>query len=137
MITLSDEEFAVLSTLSSLSARLSRSTTRTPKKTSRVVKQPPAVPHEKETAIQNRIRDFLRMHGWYVMRHQQSLGSLKGMSDLTAIKDGKTIYVEVKTPRGHQSQYQKEFQREIESHGGTYILARGIEDVEQIASGKV
>ena len=130
MFTMSSEEFAMLS------ASPRRSTIRPLRKNSRATKQPPA-PHEKETAIQNRIRDFLRMHGWYVMRHQQSLGSLKGMSDLTAIKDGKTIYIEVKTPRGHQSQYQKDFQQEIENHGGTYILARGIEDVEQIAKWKV
>lgn len=129
MLTLSAEEFAMLS------ARSRRSTIRPARKNSRAAKQPPA-PHEKETAIQNRIRDFLRMHGWYVMRHQQSLGSLKGMSDLTAIKDGKTIYIEVKTSRGHQSQYQKDFQQEIESHGGIYILARGIEDIEKIARGK-
>ena len=130
MLTMSAEEFAMLS------ASPRRSSARPPRKTNRIAKQPPTL-HEKETAIQNRIRDFLRMHGWYVMRHQQSLGSLKGMSDLTAIKDGKTIYIEVKTPRGHQSQYQKDFQQEIESHGGTYILARGIEDVEEIARGKV
>ena len=130
MITMSAEEFATLS------ASPRRSAAQTPRKSNRIAKQPP-VPHEKETVIQNRIRDFLRMHGWYVMRHQQSLGSLKGMSDLTAIKNGKTIYIEVKTPRGHQSQYQKDFQQEIESHGGIYILARDIEDVEQIARGKV
>ena len=92
MLTMSAEEFAMLS------ASPRRSTIRPPRKNSRAAKQPPA-PHEKETAIQNRIRDFLRMHGWYVMRHQQSLGSLKGMSDLTAIKDGKTIYIEVNYSR--------------------------------------
>jgi len=103
-------------------------------------KQPPTVSSknvlpmakEKEGVIQNRIRDFLRYNGWYVIRHQQSLGSLKGLSDLSAIKNGVTIYVEVKTPRGHQSEYQKEFQEEIEAHGGIYILARSIEDVKKV-----
>ena len=84
-----------------------------------------------ETEIQNQIRKFLRLKGWYVMRHQQSLGSLKGMSDLTAIKEGNTIYIEVKTPRGVQSKYQKEFQREIELHGGTYLLAKSVEDIRK------
>ena len=89
-------------------------------------------PKEKETDIQNQIRDYLRMKGWFVIRHQQSMGSLKGLSDLSALKNGITIYIEVKTSKGKQSEYQKQFQQEIESHGGVYILARGIDDVSDI-----
>ena len=70
---------------------------------------------EKETDIQNQIRDYLRMKGW-----------------LSALKDGITIYIEVKTSKGYQSDYQKQFQQDIESHGGVYILARSIEDVQDI-----
>lgn len=87
---------------------------------------------EKETDIQNQIRDYLRMKGWFVIRHQQSMGSLKGLSDLSALKEGITIYIEVKTSKGYQSEYQKKFQQDIESHGGVYILARGIDDVSDI-----
>ena len=83
-----------------------------------------------ETVIQNQIRDILRMDGWFVIRHQQGMGCHKGLSDLTAIKDGVTIYIEVKTKTGKQSDSQREFQKDIENHGGTYILARRIEDVE-------
>lgn len=84
----------------------------------------------KETDVQNAIRDWLRYHGWFVIRHQQGLGCHKGLSDLTAIKHGRTVYIEVKTQKGTQSADQSTFQEEIEGHGGTYILARGIEDVE-------
>lgn len=83
-----------------------------------------------ETVIQNQIRDLLRMDGWFVIRHQQGMGCHKGLSDLTAIKDGITIYIEVKTKTGKQSDGQRQFQKDIENHGGTYILARRIEDVE-------
>ena len=62
-----------------------------------------------ETIIQNEVRQLLRMDGWYVIRHQQGLGCHKGLSDLSAIKNGITIYIEIKTPRGVQSDYQKEF----------------------------
>lgn len=82
-----------------------------------------------ENNIQTEIRDFLKWNGWFVIRHQQSLGSLKGLSDLSAIKNGLTIYIEVKTEKGKQSDYQKEFQNEIENHGGKYILARKLEDI--------
>lgn len=85
----------------------------------------------KEIDIQNTIRYFLRMKGWFVIRHQQGIGSHKGMSDLTAIKDGRTVYIEVKTPAGRLSADQERFQYDIESHGGTYIVARCIDDVQK------
>lgn len=39
--------------------------------------------------------------------------------------------IEVKTRRGRQSADQLEFEREWIEHGGTYIVARSVEDVEQ------
>lgn len=83
-----------------------------------------------ENQIQSMIRDRLVWDGWFVIRHQQGLGSLKGLSDLSAIKNGKTVYIEVKTPRGVLSQYQEKFKADIESHGGTYIVARSVSDIE-------
>lgn len=82
-----------------------------------------------ETVIQNEVRQLLRMDGWYVIRHQQGLGCHKGLSDLSAIKNGITIYIEIKTPRGVQSDYQKEFQADIERYGAKYILCRKAEDI--------
>ena len=84
----------------------------------------------KETDIQNAIRDYLKWHGWLVIRHQQTLGSHKGLSDLTALKDGWTVYIEVKTPRGTRSQDQIDFCNDVIKHGGTYVLARSINDVK-------
>ena len=83
-----------------------------------------------ETEIQNAIRDFLRWRGWFVIRHQQGLGCHKGLSDLTAIKGGRTVYIEVKRPKGTQSDDQLDFQADIEAHGGLYVVARSVEDVE-------
>lgn len=85
-----------------------------------------------ENEIQNEIRERLRWAGWYVIRHQQSMGSLKGLSDLSAIRNGQTVYIEVKKPGGVQSQYQKDFQAEVESHGARYILAYSVDDVDKL-----
>lgn len=82
-----------------------------------------------ESAILAQIRQYLRLTGWYVIRHQQGLGSHQGLSDLTAVRDGETIYVEVKAPNGRQSEGQVAFQRQIEAHGARYILARSLDDV--------
>ena len=85
-----------------------------------------------ENEIQTQIRMRLQYSGWYVIRHQQGMGSLKGLSDLSAIKDGRTVYIEVKKPGGVQSQYQKNFQEEIEAHGGQYILAKSVDDIKEL-----
>jgi hypothetical protein len=36
--------------------------------------------------------------------------------------------IEVKGPKGKQSEYQKKFQRRLEDAGGKYILAHSLED---------
>lgn len=84
-----------------------------------------------EAEIQRQIRDYLRWTGWFVYKNHQSLGSHRGLADLTAIKDGKVVWIEVKAPGGRQSEHQRRFQEELEAHGGTYILARSVEDVER------
>ena len=91
----------------------------------------------KETDIQNTMRDYLRWHGWFVIRHQQSLGSHKGLSDLTALKDGWTVYIEAKTATGTLSEEQRSFCDEIVANGGTYVIGRCVEDVKFLCEGKV
>jgi len=83
----------------------------------------------KEKDILKQVRDYLRWKGWYVYRNHQSLGSHKGLSDLTAIHNGVTMWLEIKKSDGKQSNHQKEFQREIEEHWGIYKVITKIEDL--------
>lgn len=83
-----------------------------------------------ESFILNQVRDILRLDGWDVTRHQQGMGSRRGFPDLTALKDGVTLYIEIKTKTGKQSAYQVEFEKICKAHGGTYILARSVDDVK-------
>ena len=83
-----------------------------------------------ETEIQSAIREYLRWRGWFVIRHQQGLGCHKGLSDLTAIKKGRTVYIEVKNIFGKLSEKQIEFKSDIENHGGIYLVVRSIADIE-------
>lgn len=85
-----------------------------------------------ETLIRRSITDALRLAGWAVFYIFQGLGSYKGISDLIAIKDGLTVYIEVKTETGRQSEYQKQFERIITDHGGKYILARSTADIAEL-----
>ena len=48
---------------------------------------------------------------------------------LVAIKGGRVVHIEVKKPRGKQSEKQERFQAELEGAGGEYLLARSVEDV--------
>jgi hypothetical protein len=43
--------------------------------------------------------------------------------------EGQFIGIEVKAPKGKQSENQKEFQRQLEAVGGRYILAYSVDDV--------
>lgn len=85
---------------------------------------------ELERDVMVLVRDYLRLHGWLVFRHQQSLGSLKGFPDLTALKDGLTIYIECKAPKGKLHEAQRNFRYDCERHGGRYLVVRGLEDLE-------
>jgi len=89
-----------------------------------------------ETAIRKQIQDYLRWTGWFVYYNLAGLGSYPGLSDLVAVRGGRVVHIEVKTPKGVQSEKQKKFQRKLEAAGGEYILARGIEDVEHLAGEK-
>ena len=92
---------------------------------------------QKETFIRRSITDALRRAGWDVTYHLQGVGSRKGFPDLTAMKEGRTVYIEVKTETGRQSDYQKEFEQICISHGCRYILARSVKDVQDLLNYKV
>jgi len=85
-----------------------------------------------ETDIRRQIQEYLRMTGWFVYYNLAGLGSFPGLSDLVAIKNGRTVHIEVKTPRGRQSERQKQFQQRLEESGGEYLIAKSLDDVMNI-----
>ena len=90
-----------------------------------------------ENEIQSAIRDDLSWKGWYVIRIQQGMGAHNGLSDLIAIKNGRVVFIEVKTPRGKQSEYQIKFEEEITKRGAEYIVMRSAQDVAKIETSEV
>jgi len=93
------------------------------------LKTPPEKPKLKESEIQRQIKEYLQWNGWFVVKIHQSLGSFKGIADLYAIKNGRSVWIEVKTSEGRQSVDQIAFEQEIKRHGGEYIVARSLDDV--------
>lgn len=96
----------------------------------RIVQQGYTRKRQPESFILDQVRDALKMDGWDVTRHPQGPMCRSGFPDLTALKNGKTLYIEIKTATGVQSAYQIDFERICKAHGGTYILARSVDDIK-------
>jgi hypothetical protein len=75
-------------------------------------------------------RHYLQIRGWFVIRNQQSMGSHKGLSDLQAIKNGLTVYIETKRPGGKLSDHQVKFQEAVEGHGSQYIVIKSLDEIQ-------
>ncbi len=92
----------------------------------------PGRKEQPETKIRRAIADFLKVNGWKVVRIVQSALSEKGIPDLVAIRGGQVVWIEVKTPAGRLSEHQKRWLQDLEDHGGWWIVARSVEDVEHL-----
>lgn len=87
-----------------------------------------------ETGIQTAIKEYLQWTGWFVYRNLLNIGATKGISDLTAIKQGRVVWIEVKTPnpRSKQNDDQRKFEADIKAKGGEYIIAKSVDDVMRL-----
>ena len=83
-----------------------------------------------EGMVKEPVRKFLRNIGFFVFHIQQGMGSYPGIADLYAIKKGVGIWIEIKVPnnpKSQQSPKQVDFEANITSHGGEYIVVRSVE----------
>lgn len=66
------------------------------------------------------------------MRKKQ-IGLLTGVSDLVVmLPGGQTLYMEVKTPRGKQSESQRKFESKAVKLGHNYCVVRSLENAQQV-----
>jgi len=84
-----------------------------------------------EHDIKNQIKEYLSLKNWFHFPLLAGLGAYKGCPDMIALKDGIVLFIEIKVEKGRQSQYQQEFQKNIEKYGGKYLIIRGIEDLQK------
>lgn len=85
-----------------------------------------------ESDIKKLTQDYMRIKGWLIFPILQGLGAYKGISDFIAIKAGRTVYIETKSPAGKQRLDQIVFQADIEAKGGEYFLVDCYEDLVKI-----
>lgn len=85
-----------------------------------------------ESEIRRQVVDYLRIKGWFCFHVLQGgVGVYRGIPDLIAVRDGRVLFIELKTARGRQSEHQKKFQADLEAAGGEYVLCRGVEDLQE------
>lgn len=96
-----------------------------------------------ERAVQKAILIYLRARGCLVAVTDAGAayraGSFgadtvpAGWPDITGLlPDGRFIGVECKSPSGRQSSVQKQMEEAIRRRNGIYVLARSIDDVEEV-----
>lgn len=56
----------------------------------------------------------------------------KGSADISATINGKSVKIEVKYGKDKQSEYQKDYQYEIERAGGVYLIARNFDQIKPV-----
>jgi Holliday junction resolvase len=81
-----------------------------------------------ESQIQAKIAKRLREHGWFVTKLIQT--STNGIPDILAIRNGKVIFLEVKSEKGQPSELQKYVIEQINKMGIFAAVVRNIEDVD-------
>ena len=82
-----------------------------------------------ENAVKRAVREHLRGQGFFTFALMAGMGAHPGVADLCAVRGGSVFWVECKAPKGRQSPPQAQFQRDVEAHGGTYILCRSVDDL--------
>ena len=76
----------------------------------------------KENDVKAQVKDYLDIMGWYHFPLLQGIGSHPGLPDRIAIKNGRTIYIECKSPRGEQRPAQIVFEENIVRQKGEYLM---------------
>lgn len=82
-----------------------------------------------ESLIKTQIRTYLQKTGWYVRSIASNQFTRAGNPDYFIIKNGVTIFIEVKSNTGKQTPAQIETGLNIQLHGGNYVVARSVDDI--------
>lgn len=59
----------------------------------------------------------------------RSFRGLKGVADIYLLEGGKSVFIEVKSLTGKQSEDQKAFEENVKARGGYYLLVRSLKEL--------
>lgn len=86
----------------------------------------------KEKTIENAIKKYLASKGAYFVKHHATKFSKVGVPDILCCWRGKFVGIEVKSPIGKLTDLQVYNLEHIKSSGGISIIARSLNDVEEV-----
>jgi Holliday junction resolvase len=81
----------------------------------------------RESLIQSSIISYLAKHGWLVVKLIQT--NMNGIPDLMALKDGKTVFIEVKQPGKKPNDLQAYRIEKLNKAGFEAFYATSLQDV--------
>ena len=85
-----------------------------------------------EAGLKKSVRQYLQWNKWYVVNIQGGIFGTKGVSDLIAMRDGRVLFLEIKTETGKLSDHQKEFARNVHEQGVEYYIVRDLDDLKNV-----
>ena len=108
-----------------------------------------------ESELLSRVCNALSDSGWRVIRMNSGRARINGTltsfytlwgmpleyrhagaSDAFAVRMGRVVFIETKTPRGTQRKSQKAFQTFVESSGTEYRIVRSLDDIRDLTDGQ-
>ena len=79
-----------------------------------------------EQKLQTKIINYLKSDGWLVVKTIQL--SINGMPDIFAFKNGRTVFIEVKSPNGKRSELQKYRIEQLTAQGFTAFFCESLDE---------
>jgi Holliday junction resolvase-like predicted endonuclease len=86
-----------------------------------------------ETSLKVAVKRYLRSIGAMTIKVSDRFTS--GIPDLIVIHNGRTLFIELKTPTGVVSNLQKYTIEQINEHKGEAYVCRSVEEVKRIMEG--
>ncbi len=83
-----------------------------------------------ESSVQASLIQHLHNNNWFVTK--VNLASVAGFPDLIAVKDGRTVFIEVKRPGGAPRKLQEVCHRKLKEHGAEVIVYDGTVKFEDL-----
>ena len=98
-----------------------------------------------ERQIEVSILQLLTYSGYYCYRNRDQAKKIgnsyrsdpwefRGQSDLEVFVQGRVIFLEVKTPKGRQSQHQKDYQAQCDKHNIPYHIVTSAKQALEIVT---
>lgn len=91
-----------------------------------------------EAQLQTLIVDYLRLRGWVVLETYKgskrggSVWHTKGMPDVYAVRNGRSVWLEVKTREGRVGPEQKAVHEALRNAGVECYVVRSLEEVQRL-----